>query len=152
LPNIGNFSSRFTCRSGHRNTSGGLRLKAALARSTANKMNNLQPVAFRQTRLIPSLSRHNIAIQFDRDPVGLQAHIVDQRRQGQGPLVSLVFSVDSKIHGETHSTEELKQAQARTAGNELSEWHRVSLGWAIEAAVPTWSLQAGVVETGLQPS
>jgi hypothetical protein len=56
-----------------------------------------------------------------------------------------------KIHGETHSTEELKQAQARTAGNELSEWHRVSLG-AVEAAVPTWSLQAGVVETGLQPS
>lgn len=69
--------------------------------SAANKMHDLQPVAFCQARCIPLVARNDVTIQFNRHTVELQTHIADERSERKGTVVALILPIDFKLHGES---------------------------------------------------
>ena len=47
----------------------------------ANKMDDLQTIAFRKRRLWPHFPGHNVSVQFHRNPIFLHAELLNQLRQ-----------------------------------------------------------------------
>jgi hypothetical protein len=61
-------------------------------------LHDLQLIAVGQAGLGPTLTRNNVAVQFDGDTVGLHAKLPDQRRQGEWGGETALFSVDNQFH------------------------------------------------------
>ena len=53
-------------------------------------MDNFQAVALEKGGFSPTVTRYDLAIQFNRNPVGLHAEVLDQGGQS-GDLVNITF-------------------------------------------------------------
>jgi hypothetical protein len=61
-------------------------------------MDDLQPVSIVQASLWPLLTRNDLAVQFNRNVVGLHAELFDERAQSFGGT-DLRFAINGEIHG-----------------------------------------------------
>jgi len=61
-------------------------------------MNDLEPVAFGELGLGPSIAGHDLAIQFDGDPIGFHAELPDQGIEREFSRQVAIFSVDDQFH------------------------------------------------------
>ena len=61
--------------------------------SSADEVYDLQPVTFMQRSSEPLIAGHDLAVEFDRDTVGLHAELLDQGSKSFGGR-GLSFAVD----------------------------------------------------------
>src|SRR3974390_2261970 len=66
--------------------------------SPAYEMDDFQPVAILQTRVIPLCPRNNFTVQLHRYPVTLHAQLIDQFRQCTDRSEGLFLSIDEQSH------------------------------------------------------
>ena len=62
--------------------------------SSADKVNDLQPVTITELRLGPLGLRHDFAVQLDRNPISLHAEMVNEFSQRNGFGVVLAFAIN----------------------------------------------------------
>src|SRR5262249_31635735 len=68
-------------------------------RSSADKLNNLELIAFLERGIRPSVSGHDVAVEFNSDPVGLHAKRFDESsKRGNGCFERALFPVDLEFH------------------------------------------------------
>ena len=65
---------------------------------SADKVHDLQPIAFYQFSARPLVPRDNIPIQFNRDPVRLHAQLFDQSLQRKRVFKRAIFPIDNEFH------------------------------------------------------
>lgn len=69
------------------------------SRSSANKLHNLELIAFPERGIRPSVSGHDFAVEFNSDPVGLHAKRFDESsKRGNGCFERAFFPVDLEFH------------------------------------------------------
>jgi hypothetical protein len=74
---------------------------SAAGRTTTNEVHHFEVVSFFQDGIGPSIAGNDVAVQLDRNPVGFQTELLEQRRKRERsrrvceiPL----FAVDVKFH------------------------------------------------------
>ncbi len=68
------------------------------ARTAADKMDNLQAVAFRKVGFAPLFTWDNRAIQFDSDTVLLHSELLKQSGKRKREVEAASFPVDHELH------------------------------------------------------
>ena len=72
--------------------------------STADKVDDFQPVTILQCRLGPVITRHDFTIQFDGDAFPAHSELFDQDRQREARRKFSRFAIDYEIHQTSATT------------------------------------------------
>src|SRR5579862_6108124 len=80
------------------------RMRAFSCAAAADEMNDLQAIAFFESRAAPAIARNDGAVQFNRNAIGFHPQSFNQRGKGKRSRGSLFrerafFSVDAQPHG-----------------------------------------------------
>jgi hypothetical protein len=59
---------------------------------------DFQPISVGQLGLAPTVSRHDIEIELDRDSVSLHAQVFDESAQRDGSVELVIVTVDDDLH------------------------------------------------------
>ena len=66
--------------------------------TSADELHNLQLIAFGKLGLGPVLPRDNVAVQFNRDAIGLHAQLLDEAGKREWNVEAALFPVDDQFH------------------------------------------------------
>jgi len=66
--------------------------------SPADKVDNLQLVAFHQLDAGPAIAGNNIAVEFYGQPIGLHSQLIDEGCQSDRRLYRLGLAIDDELH------------------------------------------------------
>ena len=72
----------------------------SVARAAAHKVYDFQAVAIAELGRGPGIAAHDDFIEFDRDPIGLDAQLLHHRGQRESVAEATLFAIDLEFHCE----------------------------------------------------